>query len=103
MSFNFTDSGYYCIIYDADGKEVKTRTATLTVKSTALAITTQPQSTTVAEGKDAVFSVEVTGGKAPYTFQWYYSNQGDSKYTFVEDAAEWYDRFTVNSNGGKAV
>ncbi|MBO4897690.1 MAG: S-layer homology domain-containing protein [Clostridia bacterium] len=35
-----------------------------------LKVTVQPKSITAAEGDDAVFTVEVEGGKEPYSYQW---------------------------------
>lgn len=64
---------YYCVITDANGKTVTSNKATLTVTAAAteLKITSQPQGITVEWGDghgpfNPVFSVAVSGGKAPY-------------------------------------
>ncbi len=69
---DYNNAGYYCIIYDDNGKSVKTRTATLTVKSAGpLAISANPKDRTVEIGDDVEFSVSVTGGITPYSYQWH--------------------------------
>ncbi len=98
---DYNNAGYYCIIYDDDGKSVKTRTATLTVTTAPLEIITQPKNTTKLEGEDAVFTVEVTGGKAPYTYQWYFCDADDYIYQRIETTPEYYEHFTIDSNGSK--
>ncbi|MBR7184957.1 MAG: hypothetical protein IKD37_05040, partial [Clostridia bacterium] len=61
-----------CVIRDANGKEVISDTATLTVnaKVTPLVITSQPMDTTLETGGNSGVYVEVSGGKAPYTYTW---------------------------------
>ncbi|WP_409968340.1 immunoglobulin domain-containing protein [Bengtsoniella intestinalis] len=41
-------------------------------------IATQPQSTTVVAGSTASFSVSVTEGSSPVTYQWYYNTTGNN-------------------------
>ncbi|MCR4962890.1 MAG: S-layer homology domain-containing protein [Firmicutes bacterium] len=63
---------YYCVITDASGNQVTSRKAVLTVEdATALRIVSQPKSVTVEVGEDVVVSVKVSGGKAPYTYEWH--------------------------------
>ena len=69
---------YYCVITDANGKTVTSNKATLTVTAAAteLKITSQPQGITVEWGDghgpfNPVFSVAVSGGKAPYKYEWH--------------------------------
>ena len=92
-------SKYYCVVTDAEGKSVISDTAELTVKN-GITVQTQPQSISVAKGKDADFLVSVKGGKTPYKFQWYYCNAGMSKFGRCEDATEWYERFKIDNDGG---
>lgn len=69
QSCGITAAGsYYCIVKDNSGQSVKSRTCQVIAK---LAVTSQPQSKTVANGKTAALSVSVSGGKTPYTYQWY--------------------------------
>lgn len=69
----------YCIITDAAGSKITSSKATLTVTTatSALAITSQPKDATVYVGEDAVFSVTVSGGKTPYTYQWHLQRPGE--------------------------
>ena len=50
---------------------------TLTLGS-ALSIQTSPQSTSVAEGEEAVFTVSAIGGMPPYRYQWQRMNAQDA-------------------------
>ncbi len=69
QSYGTTTAGsYYCIVSDNLGQSIKSRTCEVIAK---LAVTTQPKSQTVANGKTAALSVGVSGGKSPYTYQWY--------------------------------
>ena len=67
-----TGDRYYCVVKDATGKSVESSKATLTVKSAAaaLTITSQPKNLTVNLHERASFSVTVSGGKKPYSYEW---------------------------------
>ncbi|MBQ7565506.1 MAG: S-layer homology domain-containing protein [Oscillospiraceae bacterium] len=100
-------SSYYCVITDSAGAQVKSETAkisdpkqTLAPTVPGLTVEKQPQSITVETGKDVDFFVSVKDGKAPYKFQWYYCNAGETKFSRCEDAAEWYERYKIDSTGG---
>ena len=58
-----------CIVKDKYGNSIKTDAATLSMES-PLEITAQPQNVTVEVGGIASFAVSVSGGTAPYTYQW---------------------------------
>ena len=66
----------YCVITDAYGNSVKTKTVYLRV---AASIKTQPKSVTVAEGKTAKVILEAVGDEL--TYQWYIKNEGASKFS----------------------
>ena len=69
-----------CVITDANGTQVTSSEATLTqVQVEAPTITAQPQNVTCAVGDTATFKVTVTGGKAPYTYQWQARGVGNFK------------------------
>ncbi len=58
-----------------------------------LSITRQPQAQTVSEGAIATFTVEVTGGVAPYQYQWYRNHEPQpgataATWTFAARAAD---------------
>ena len=67
---------YHCVITDANGDEVISRAALLTVTEIALKITADPQSQTVAVGETAYFTVAATGEGLKY--QWQYKIAGQS-------------------------
>ena len=76
-TFNFdTESPVYtrvrCVVSDANGNTVTSDAAEITVEAAAipLSITTQPKDTTVEAGETATFTVEASGGQAPYTYTW---------------------------------
>ena len=68
----------YCVVTDKYGKTAKTNTVTLSMGS-ALKITKQPSSVTVAEGKTAKVSFTAEGEGLTYT--WYYKNANMSSFT----------------------
>ena len=76
---------YRCKVTDSAGKSVLSSVATLTVRS--LTISSQPSDVTVAAGKTAVFTVSVSGGTAPYSYQWQYLAPTASAYVNVGAAA----------------
>ena len=76
---DYNNAGYYCIIYDDNGKSVKTRTATLTVTTSSLVVTSQPMDVSTSEGEDATFTVAASGGKTPYTYEWRRIRKADSE------------------------
>ena len=65
----------YCVVTDADGKQLTSDVATMTVGTNEVfQITAQPQSVTAAHGETAEFKVETEGGIAPLSYTWYYKN-----------------------------
>ncbi len=77
-SYTFTtttadnDATFKCVVTDSASATVTSSTATLTVTPlSALAISSQPASTTVTAGQTASFTVAATGGTSPYSYQWY--------------------------------
>ena len=71
---------FRCVITDANEESVTTQTAKVTVnKALPLAIKTQPGSKTAEPGTTVEFSVEVEGGKEPYTYQWMHEVGGAKK------------------------
>ena len=69
---------YYCIVKDGSGQSVKSRICDVIEK---LAITFQPESKTIAGGNKAHLSVVMSGGKLPYTYQWYRNGSAVSEAT----------------------
>jgi len=78
MQFKATDElldaeyRFRCVITDDAGETITSEEARLLRKESALRFVTQPQPGVTAEEFDYVtFQVEVEGGKAPYTFEWF--------------------------------
>jgi len=69
----------YCVITDANGSSVTTDIAVISMRAAALAIVSQPVSVTVAEGENAVVTVEATG--TGLTYEWYFSDNGGVKFS----------------------
>ena len=60
-----------CRVTDADGNEAFTPVVSISVKTgDALKITKQPEDRTAWVSETVTFSVEVSGGTKPYTYQW---------------------------------
>lgn len=79
---------YRCKITDANGDTVYSDAASAIEKKTFTPtrptatfatpkITQQPKDATCAVGDTASFTVTVSGGKSPYTYQWQWSSKGD--------------------------
>lgn len=76
---------YWCVVTDAAGTKVTTSAAKLTVLSDALKITKQPQSAALKAVDDKIsFTVEISGGKAPYTYKWYIEKETGSNFQQVD-------------------
>ena len=77
----------YCIVRDAYGNSVQTKTVSLKMQ-TPLEIITQPKSVKVASGKQAKVTVVAQGDGL--TYKWYYKNPGSTSYSYTSS-------FTSNS------
>lgn len=62
---------YYCVVQDTVGQRVVSKAATLTVDQPALILVSSPKDVTCMIGESATFTVSVSGGVQPYTYQWY--------------------------------
>ena len=62
---------YYCVVKDVIQQQVISDAATLHVSKPALLLLQSPQDATRFVGENATFSVAVSGGVQPYTYQWY--------------------------------
>ena len=62
----------YCVVTDSEGKSVQSEKAGVTPYSETLRVTKQPEDFTIrtAGEKNASFSVEIAGGKPPYSYDW---------------------------------
>ena len=65
----------YCVVTDAYGKKVQSKTVTLGM---SVAIVQQPESVTVAEGETAKITVKAIGDGLKYT--WYFSDVDDATF-----------------------
>ena len=69
----------YCVVTDAEGKNVASDKADLLpFSASGLKITKQPQTAEVASGASYTASIEVTGGTAPYTYDWQTANKNET-------------------------
>ncbi|MCR5205788.1 MAG: lipase family protein [Lachnospiraceae bacterium] len=68
-----------CMVTDGSGNTVTSNEAVLTYSSGTFAITTQPQSTTVAANSLAYFSVKASG--SGLTYLWQYKYKGSDNWT----------------------
>ncbi|MBQ3955488.1 MAG: S-layer homology domain-containing protein [Clostridia bacterium] len=89
---------FRCVVQDAEGKLAASETCKILEIVGELKFTEQPVSRDAPLGEPASFSVRVTGGKLPYTYEWQYrspgsgegwklippSDNGGSKLTFTE-------------------
>ena len=88
-------SSIRCVITDADGNTVTSNEAKVVkAETTALTITTQPKdvATTIGSGSSAFnvgFTVAVTGGKAPYTYQWQWGKTTGSGWNNFTGSENW--------------
>jgi len=69
----------YCVVTDQYGTSRRTATTTLTLKKTALKITTQPKTGYAQLNKTAKATVKAAGDGLKY--QWYVKNDGATKYS----------------------
>ncbi len=76
---------YWCVITDAAGAKVTSSAAKLTLSADSLKITKQPQSAALKAVDDKVaFTVEISGGKAPYNYKWYIEKETGSNFQQVD-------------------
>ncbi|MBR6628066.1 MAG: BspA family leucine-rich repeat surface protein [Lachnospiraceae bacterium] len=68
---------YRCVISDGNGNTATSNAATLSV-TIKLSIKTHPQSQTISEGENAVFTVRAVGNGL--TYQWQFRNAGESEW-----------------------
>ncbi|MGI5874271.1 MAG: immunoglobulin domain-containing protein [Bacillota bacterium] len=71
-TLNVSEAGEYrCLISDAEGAAVTCTAASVTVNAPEpLTVVTQPKDAAIDEGDTAELTVEVSGGKEPYVYQW---------------------------------
>ena len=70
----------YCLIKDADGNQLKTKTVTISMTSPAK-IVTQPTNAVAPKGSKATVKIAATGDGL--TYKWYYKNAGSSKFSLT--------------------
>ena len=71
-TLNVSEAGEYrCLISDAEGAAVTCTAASVTVNAPEpLTVVTQPKDAAIDEGDTAELTIEVSGGKEPYVYQW---------------------------------
>lgn len=89
----------YCVITDAYGNTVKSKTVAMRMSAT---ITQQPTSVEVASGKKAVVSVEAVG--KDLTYKWYYANPGSSTFRYTDSfTSDTYSVKMTSARDGRKV
>jgi hypothetical protein len=81
---DYNNAGYYCIISDASGAKVTTRTATLSVSDAPLTVIIDPKELTAGAGDNADFYVTVSGGTPPYKYEWHVNHSDGSSFIPME-------------------
>ncbi len=74
----------YCVITDANGDQLRSDSAVLQITTRALTIDQQPVNTNVKIGVGGHLTIAVSGGKAPYKYQWYVT-RGNTEVIITED------------------
>ena len=75
---------YRCVVFDADGRSIQTQPVEISEKitqsagSAPLEVSSQQTSIKARNGEQISFKVTVTGGKAPYTYQWKQAKVGEN-------------------------
>ena len=116
-----------CIITDSKGNSVTSAAAALTLKEAAstLKIISQPVSQTLSQSSDGKYnftiSVAISGGVAPYTYQWQASSNNSSWsnsakhssssttdvntsfFTSSVTGTTWYERCVITDSKGNSV
>ena len=85
---------YRCLVRDTDDTIITSNAVTVTEKLDPLVISTQPKNQTGKVGDTVSFTVEVTGGKGPYTYQWWLKAQSGQ---WVESSTTATCNFEVNA------
>lgn len=83
-----TDAVYRAYVWDKDQRPLADK-----VTYSKLEITDELKNADVLVGEDASFTVQVSGGRAPYTYEWYYRQYDDAKFYKCRDKAEYYEWF----------
>ncbi len=91
---------YCCVVTDANGNTVTSETATITAIAAELKITTQPETVDVYKGDRPEFTIAVTGGTAPYSFQW--QEWRDGSWNNLVDGSDYGFQDYVDINGSTA-
>ncbi len=81
---------YRCIVTDANGNQLTSNAANLTV----FAIKTQPKNVTAAKSSTATFKVAATG--SGLTYQWQYKNPATGVWRNSSSATDGYNTATLN-------
>ena len=78
----------YCVVTDANGNQITTKTATITRPPVAVQILKQPESVRTEMGKK--FSVSVQAEGDGLTYQWYYKNAGSKNFAASSNKSSAY-------------
>ena len=91
-----TNEDFYCVVTDANGSKVTSNTFTITLDNKPFTVTGTGPSR-VRPGETATLKVNVTGGKAPYTYDWIGYNADDYSQGFTS-AIKYWDGISISGN-----
>ena len=77
--------------------KITLRTSTVTRPTAPLAVAAQPQDVLASVNDWAPFTVAVSGGKAPYTYQWQYSSDSGNSWGDINDNPDRFQGGTTNT------
>ena len=83
-----TNEDFCCVVTDANGSKVTSKTFTITLDNKPLTVIGSGPSR-VKLGETAVLTVTVTGGKAPYKYDWIGYNADDYSQGFTSAIKYW--------------
>ena len=88
---------YWCVVTDAAGAKVTSSSAKLSILTDALKIVKQPTAYQMKAADDtgAAFTVEISGGKAPYEYEWVIEMDGVPAYDYETDSNETKNTFSL--------
>lgn len=90
----------YCVVTDADGNTVQTKTVTISMGN-PLVITEQPRSATASKGTKAKVTVSASGDGLKY--RWYYKDRKSSKFKKSSNTTKTYSTTMKSSRNGRQV
>ena len=102
-----TGQEYRCVVTDASGQTVTSKTVSVSQKTGSPEIITHPKDVTAEEGQIVTFTVEVSGGSTPYSYYWQIPSGGS--WSILQNSSIYSGQgtntlsYTVTANGPAKV